>query len=124
MTRPVTLEDLAVAFEAAAAALRNRPSLVDGAREQAKNGLIRKGSTESWIAVLGSIAAININELRGATQTEASAAALRGNYDPRGLSGFYNDWLVSKANGRWVTKRGLRWLHNQGWETPKPKAAA
>ena len=76
------------------------------------------GSRESMIEVLGSVAAINQQQNRGATDDEMRAIAARAGMDPRGMAGYYTSaaqLLELRDDGRWITEIGMdRLLSLQG----------
>jgi hypothetical protein len=66
------------------------------------------GSETSMFEVLGSIARINDEHSRGASDEEVRVIARRAGMDPRGMAGYYSAGLLEKrANGRWLSPEGL-----------------
>ena len=76
------------------------------------------GSRESMIEVLGSVAEINREKYRGATNADMRTVASRAGMDPRGMAGYYNaELLEMRDDGRWITDTGtarLLSLQNEG----------
>jgi hypothetical protein len=67
--------------------------------------------TESMFEVLGSIARINDEQERGASDDEVRVIARRAGMDPRGLAGYYSAGLLEKrADGRWLCPEGRQRL--------------
>ena len=57
--------------------------------------------------VLRSVAQINDDEGRGATDEDMRRVARRAGMDPRGLAGYYSARLLEKRdNGRWLCAEG------------------
>ncbi len=57
--------------------------------------------------VLGSIARINDEHRRGASDDEVRVIARRAGMDPRGMAGYYSARLLEKrADGRWLCPEG------------------
>lgn len=74
--------------------------------EETADGLLA-GSTASMFEVLGSIARINDDNGRGASDEEVRAIARRAGMDPRGMAGYYSARLLEKRDGgRWVSAEG------------------
>lgn len=80
----------------------------------------KAGSRESMIEVLGSVAAINHEQHRGATNNEMRTIATRAGMDPRGMAGYYTSaaqLLELRDDVRWITDIGmdrLLSLQNEG----------
>jgi hypothetical protein len=73
--------------------------------ETAKGGLA--GNTASMFEVLGSIARINDEQGRGASDEEVRLIARRAGMDPRGMAGYYSAGLLEKRpDGRWLCPEG------------------
>jgi hypothetical protein len=69
------------------------------------------GSSAAMLEVLRSIARINDELGRGASDTEVRAVAQRVGMDPRGLAGYYSAHLLEKrGDGRWLCPDGRRRL--------------
>lgn len=65
------------------------------------------GTAASMFEVLGSIARINEQHNRGASDEEVRAIARRAGMDPRGLAGYYSARLLEKRpDGRWLSPDG------------------
>lgn len=67
------------------------------------------GSAQSMLEVLRSVAHINMQEHRGASDEEIRAIARRAGMDPRGMAGYYAANLLEKRRGdgsRWVSQAG------------------
>jgi hypothetical protein len=65
------------------------------------------GSEASMFEVLGSIARINDDHGRGATDEEVRLVARRAGMDPRGMAGYHSARLLEKrADGRWLSPEG------------------
>jgi hypothetical protein len=63
--------------------------------------------TESMFEVLGSIARINDEQKRGASDDEVRVIAKRASMDPRGLAGYYSaGFLEKRVDGRWLCQEG------------------
>jgi hypothetical protein len=78
--------------------------------EETPDGLLA-GSAASMFEVLGSIARINDDHGRGASDEEVRAIARRAGMDPRGLAGYYSARLLEKRDGgRWVSADGRQRL--------------
>lgn len=74
--------------------------------EGTPDGLLA-GSAASMFEVLGSIARINDDHCRGASDDEVRAVARRAGMDPRGMAGYYSARLLEKRDGgRWVSTEG------------------
>jgi hypothetical protein len=74
--------------------------------EETPDGLLA-GSAASMFEVLGSIARINDDHDRGASDEEVRAVARRAGMDPRGMAGYYSARLLEKRDGgRWVSAEG------------------
>jgi hypothetical protein len=67
--------------------------------------------TESMFEVLGSIARINDEQGRGASDDEVRVIAKRAGMDPRGLAGYYSaGFLEKRPDGRWLCPDGRKRL--------------
>lgn len=65
------------------------------------------GSAVSMFEVLGSIARINDEHGRGASDDEVRVIARRAGMDPRGMAGYHSAGLLEKrADGRWLCPEG------------------
>lgn len=74
--------------------------------EETPDGLLA-GSAASMFEVLGSIARINDDHGRGASDEEIRMIARRAGMDPRGMAGYYSARLLEKRDGgRWVSAEG------------------
>lgn len=74
--------------------------------EETPDGLLA-GSAASMFEVLGSIARINDDHGRGASDEEVRVIARRVGMDPRGMAGYYSARLLEKRDGRrWVSAEG------------------
>ena len=71
-------------------------------------GLPVPGSSRSMIEVLRSVAAINDDQDRGASDEEMREIAQRAGMDPRGMAGYYAANLLEKRED------GMRWLSGPG----------
>jgi hypothetical protein len=100
-------EVLMRAFAAAARAFAGEIEQGLAARpEEAPDGLLA-GSAASMFEVLGSIARINDDHGRGASDEEVRVIARRVGMDPRGMAGYYSARLLEKRDGgRWVSAEG------------------
>jgi hypothetical protein len=77
------------------------------ARPEETAGGLLAGSAASMFEVLGSIARINDDHGRGASDEEVRAIARRAGMDPRGMAGYYSARLLEKRDGgRWVSADG------------------
>jgi hypothetical protein len=78
----------------------------DLAPSPAASGVLT-GSSAAMFEVLRSIARINDELGRGASDTEVRAVAQRVGMDPRGLAGYYSAHLLEKRDdGRWLCPDG------------------
>lgn len=78
--------------------------------EETADGLLA-GSAASMFEVLGSIARINDDHGRGASDEEVRAIARRAGMDPRGMAGYHSARLLEKRDGgRWVSAEGRQRL--------------
>jgi hypothetical protein len=74
--------------------------------DEAPNGVLA-GSAASMFEVLGSIARINDEHGRGASDEEVRVIARRAGMDPRGMAGYYSAGLLEKrVDGRWLCAEG------------------
>lgn len=65
------------------------------------------GSAAVMFEVLGSIARINDEQHRGASDEEVRVIARRAGMDPRGMAGYYSARLLEKRrDGRWLSADG------------------
>jgi hypothetical protein len=99
-----------ILMRALAAAARAFAEEIDqglAARPEETAGGLLAGSAASMFEVLGSIARINDDHGRGASDEEVRAIARRAGMDPRGMAGYYSARLLEKRNGgRWVSADG------------------
>jgi hypothetical protein len=67
-----------------------------------------KGSAQSMLEVLRSVAAINEHQARGVSDDEIRVIARRAGLDPRGMAGYYAASLLEKRSDgtRWVSLAG------------------
>jgi hypothetical protein len=74
--------------------------------DETSDGMLA-GSAASMFEVLGSIARINDEHGRGASDEEVRAIARRAGMDPRGMAGYYSARLLQKRpDGRWLSPDG------------------
>jgi hypothetical protein len=65
------------------------------------------GSPQSMLGVLRSVAKINDELARGASDEEIRQIARRAGMDPRGMAGYYSSHLLEKRlDGRWLSGEG------------------
>lgn len=66
------------------------------------------GSSQSMLEVLRSVAKINDEQTRGASDEEMREIARRAGMDPRGMAGYYAAGLLEmrEDGSRWVTPSG------------------
>jgi hypothetical protein len=73
------------------------------------------GSAAAMFEVLGSIARINDEQHRGASDEEVRVIARRAGMDPRGMAGYYSARLLEKRrDGRWLSADGRERLARLG----------
>jgi hypothetical protein len=76
-------------------------------RPEGTPGGLLSGSAASMFEVLGSVARINDDHGRGASDEEVRAIARRAGMDPRGMAGYHSARLLEKRDGgRWVSANG------------------
>jgi hypothetical protein len=100
-------EVLTRALAAAARAFADEIEQGLAARPEETPGGLLAGSAASMFEVLGSIARINDDHGRGASDEEVRVIARRAGMDPRGMAGYYSARLLEKRDGgRWVSAEG------------------